>query len=161
MKNTVFTTLLIVLLVAAGCQREASVQEVMEDDAKRAEVYSTIMDNPEMRNEMRDAMQKHPQGGQMMHDQGMMGHQGMMGDTSMMMGDTTRMGGMSRQNMRSMMQQMMAACAADSANCNQMAQMMMQHHQMMQGMMMQMRQKGMMDESCYQQMMQNMGKANK
>ncbi len=132
----------------------------MDSESQRKEVYATIMDNPEMRQEMMQAMRAHPQGGMMMGRSGM-GQDRMMGDTTIMMSDTVMMGGMSRENMRTMMQQMIAACAEDSANCTQMAQMMTQHRQLMQGMMQQMRQKGMMGENCYQQAMKNMSNTTK
>ncbi|PTX14188.1 hypothetical protein C8N40_11235 [Pontibacter mucosus] len=160
MKNLKISFIFLFALAASSCQQQASVQEVMESESQRKQVYATIMDNPEMRQEMMQAMRAHPQGGMMMRG-GRMGRGPMMGDTTMMMSDTARMGGMSRENMRTLMQQMIAACAEDSANCNQMAQMMTQHRQMMQGMMHQMRQKGMMGENCYQQVMKNMSQTTK
>lgn len=160
MKNLIVSVIFLFVLAASGCQQQASVQAVMESESQRKEVYATIMDNPEMRQEMMQAMRAHPQGGMMMGGN-RMGRRPMMGDTTIMMSDTARMGGMSRENMRTLMQQMIAACAEDSANCNQMAQMMTQHRQMMQGMMHQMRQKGMMGENCYQQVMKNMSQTTK
>ncbi|WP_161889511.1 hypothetical protein [Pontibacter russatus] len=148
MKNFMSVVAALFLFTTAGCQREATVQEVMNTEERRKEVYAMIMDNPEMRQEMMQTMRQHPEGGMMMGRGRMMSED----TTGMMMGDTAMMGGMNREKMHQMVQQMMAACAQDSANCSMMSRMIMNHRQMMQGMMRQMRQRGMMDEACYQQM---------
>ncbi len=137
-----------------SCQREASVQQVMENEAQRQEVYSMIIDNPEMHKEMMQVMREHKM-------EGMMGDGGMMGKDHHMMGGDSAMhmkGGMDHSKMQGMMQQMTAACAQDSANCNMMTKMMMNNRPMMMQMMQQMHKGGMMDDACMQRMKQQMPK---
>ena len=145
----ILTTCLVVSLLS--CQREATVQQVMDNEAQRREVYSMIMENPELHKEMMQVMQEHKM-------DGMMG-EGMMGKDHHMMGGDSAMhmkGGMDHSKMQGMMQQMMAACAKDSANCNMMAKMMMNNRPMMMQMMQQMQKGGMMDDACLQRMKQKM-----
>jgi hypothetical protein len=144
MKKMLFGFGSLLLFGAASCQQEASVQSVMENEAQRKEVYTMIMENPEMHQEMVQSMRTHN-----------MGDNGMMGKDHKMMGDSTHHM-MEGKNKHMMMQKMMDDCAKDSANCTMMSKMMMEHKPMMMQMMQQMRQKGMMDEACMQKMMQQM-----
>ncbi|GAB3200861.1 hypothetical protein ABID22_003173 [Pontibacter aydingkolensis] len=148
MKNLLFATTAFLLLVSTGCQRTDDARVMLHDKNERREVYATILDNEEMRNEMMDMMGERNMSGPM-------GRGGMMQGGGMM-GDTMRMGGMNRQQMQVRMQEMMAQCETDTAACNMMAQMMMQHRGMMGNMMQRMQQRGMVDSDCYQQMMNNM-----
>ena len=151
MRNILLTSMLLMLLAVTGCQREANVQQIIGSEAQRREVYTAIMENPEMRTEMMQMMREHPQSD-------MMGEGGMMNGNHMMMGDSAgMMGSMNQENMQSMMRQMIERCETDTAACNMMSRMMMGHSGMMNKMMQRMHERGMVDEACMQQMMRNMG----
>ncbi len=152
MKNILITSFALLLLIAFGCQSDGNVHAIMSDEAQRQEVYNMIVDNDEMQQEMMQVMRDKNSEGMM--ENGMMGEHGMMGKDGMM-------GSMNRGQMQQMMKRMMDDCAQDSANCTMMSKMMMGNSSMMHNMMMQMREKGMMDEACYQQMMMNMSKMEK
>ncbi|WP_460926009.1 hypothetical protein [Pontibacter brevis] len=143
MKGTMLTMLLAAGIWLTGCQSSANVEEVLEDESQRRELYSTILNNESYRTEMTAMMRDAPAGGMMGNGQHM---EGMMGSDGMMM----------NQNPEGMMQQMMARCETDTAACNMMSRMMMRNSGMMQNMMQRMHENGMMDEACMQQMMRNM-----
>lgn len=146
MKDTLLTILLVTGFWLTGCQPSANVQEVLEDESKRKELYSTILNNDSLRTEMM-TMMRNTKAGDMMENKGHM--EGMMGSDGMMMNHNP-------EAMQGMMQQMMAQCETDTATCNMMSRMMMRHSGMMQNMMQRMQENGMMDETCMQQMMRNM-----
>ncbi|WP_299761289.1 hypothetical protein [uncultured Pontibacter sp.] len=155
MKTTIVNSIILLLLSITACQQEASVQTIMQNEAQRKEVYNMILEDDEMNKEMMQVMREKNSGD-------MMGDAGMMGKGHMMMGDSAgMMGGMDQGQMRNMMQQMMAACAQDSANCSMMSGMMMGNSDMMRNMMQQMRQKGMIDDACMQQMVNSMSQMKK
>ncbi|MDX5418657.1 MAG: hypothetical protein LPK09_05525, partial [Hymenobacteraceae bacterium] len=125
----------ILLLVLVGCQKPDTAQSMLQNENERQEVYNTILESEEMRNELMAEMRERNMG------EGMMGRGGMMQGGGMM-GDTTGMGGMHRQQMQARMQQMMALCDSDSTACNEMTRMMLENRALMGNMMKRMRQGG-------------------
>ncbi|MBC5991902.1 hypothetical protein [Pontibacter cellulosilyticus] len=150
MKKTVLNVTIILLTGLLACQEsDDDVQEVLQNESERQEMYMAILDNEEMRNEMMEMMRERNMSGPM-------GRGGMM--QGGMMGDTMRMGGMNRQQMQARMQEMMKLCETDTAACNTMAQTMLQHQPMMRNMMQHMQQQGMVDANCLQQMQRRMNR---
>jgi hypothetical protein len=149
MKNYFKIMIAIMLLAATGCQTSESAQAMLQDENERRDVYNTILENVEMRNEMIAMMRER-------NIEGMMGQGGMMRGGGMM-GDTTGMRSMNRQQMQARMQEMMAQCETDTTACNMMSQMMLKNRAMLGNMMQRMQQRGMMDADCYQQMMSQIG----
>lgn len=146
MKETVLTILLATGVWLTGCQSSTNVQDVLEDESQRRELYSTILNNDSLRTEMMAMMHNTQTDGMMGNKEHM---KGMMGSGGMMMNHN-------QEAMQDMMQQMMAQCETDTAACNMMSRMMMRHSGMMQNMMQRMHENGMMDAPCMQQMMRNM-----
>jgi hypothetical protein len=145
MKKYVTLLATIVLLATTSCQRSDNAQEMLQNENERRQVYNTILDNEEMRNELMTEMRERNMGSGMMGQGGMAGNRGMVGDTA-------GMSGMNRQQMQAHMQQMMALCDTDSVACKEMSQMMLENRALMGSMMQRMRQGG-MGQGCLQQMM--------
>ncbi len=134
MKNWLF--FLVVPIALLGCNTTPSAEQLLQDEAMRKELFSTIAGNHEMMMEFMNVMIQNEHAMSMMQgNKQMMQH--MMGGKGMQ-----HMMGMMKEN-ASMMQGMM--------------QHMMNDPQMMRHMMQMMHQKGMMSQECMQQMMQQMG----
>ena len=114
----------LLLFGAVSCQQQATVQRVMENEAQRKEVYTMIMENPEMHKEMMQTMKSHHMGD-------MKGESGMMGKDHKMMGDSAhhRMEGKNMHMMMQMMQQMREKGMMDEACMQKMMQNMQQMKQ--------------------------------
>jgi lipoprotein NlpI len=146
-KYLIFFTM-VVLLSMAGCQGSENAQEMLQNENKRQQVYNTILEDEEMRNEMMALMREHNMSGGMMGRGGMAGNRGMVGDT-------TGMSRMNRQQLQARMQQMMALCETDSAACKEMTGIMLENRALMGNMMQRMREGG-MQEGCLQQMLRQL-----
>lgn len=133
----------------SSCQRSDSAQEMLQDANERQQVYNTILENEEMRNELMSLMRERNMSGPM-------GSGGMM-QGSGMVGDTTGMAAMNRQQMQARMQEIMAQCGTDTAACTMMSEMMLENRALMGNMMRQIRQRGRMDQGCMQQLMREIG----
>lgn len=132
------------LLLLTGCQRSDTAQGMLTDENTRREVYTAILDDEGMRNEMMA----------MMREQNTSGPMG----RGAMMGDSMRMNSMSQGQMKAQMQQLMSICATDSAACDMLSQTVMQNHAMMGNMIQQMQRRGMVDSGCLQMMMRQIGR---
>lgn len=141
---TFFTAVLI--LAMSGCQSSENAQTMLQDENERQQVYNTILENEEMRNELMAQMRERNMSGGMMGRDGMAGNRGMVGDTA-------GMSSWDHQQMQARMQEMMAQCGTDTAACTMMSEMMLQNRALMGNMMRQIRQRGQMDQGCMQQLM--------
>ncbi|MDO6391291.1 hypothetical protein Q4E40_14215 [Pontibacter sp. BT731] len=133
------------LLCISGCQQADSVQEMLRDEDDRQQVYSTILEDEQMRNELMAQMRDQNMGAGMMRG-GMM-----QGGT---IGDTSGMVSLHRQQVQQHMKQMMTLCETDTVACNEMARLMLQHPGMMNSMMERMHQRGLVDSSHLNRMRQ-------
>lgn len=149
MKKTLLPLLSLVLLCVSGCQQSDNVQEMLRDEAERQQVYSTILEDEQMRNELMAVMRDQNMGAGMMRGGMMQG--GMIGDTSGMVN-------LHRQQVQQHMKQMMTLCDSDTVACNEMARLMLQHPGMMNSMMQRMQQRGMMDSTHLNRMRRGMNR---
>ena len=138
----------VLLLSLTGCQGSENAQTMLQDENERQQVYNTILENEEMRNELMVQMRERNLSGGMMGRDGMAGNRGMVGDT-------TGMSSMNRQQMQAHMQQMIALCETDSAACKEMSRMMLENRALMGNMMQRMRQGG-MEQGCLQEMLRQL-----
>ncbi|WP_299700570.1 hypothetical protein [uncultured Pontibacter sp.] len=150
MKKYLLPFLALLLISISGCQNSDNAQTMLQDENERQQVYNTILENEEMRNELMVQMRERNMGESMMGRGGMAGNRGMVGDT-------TGMSSMNRQQMQARMQEMMAQCDTDTAACTMMSEMMLQNRALMGNMMRQIRQRGQMDQGCMQQLMREIG----
>lgn len=139
MRKHLFPFLALLLLGISSCQNSDNAQAMLQDESQRRQVFNTIIENEEMRNEFMGMMRAYNMSGPM-------GQGGMMHERGAV-GDTTGMGDINRQQMQANMQQVMAMCETDTAACNLMSQMMLQH----------MQQRGLIDTTCMQQIQKRMG----
>lgn len=136
-------------LAASACQNSDTAQGMLQNENERQEVYNTILENEEMRNELMAEMRERNMG------EGMMGRRGMMQGGGMV-GDTSGMTGMHQQQMQAQIKQMMQLCETDTAACREMTDLMLQSRSIMGNMMLGIQRRGMMDTGCLQQMMRQM-----
>ncbi|MHC2991547.1 hypothetical protein OB13_08110 [Pontibacter sp. HJ8] len=133
------------LLMLTGCQRSETADEILRDEQTRGEIYTAILDDEAMQNEIMTLMRERNTSGPMM-------------GRGAMMGDSMRMSGMNQGQIKAQMRQLLALCATDSAACNMLSQTMMQNRAMMGKMMQQMQRRGMLDSACMQQLMRQLGR---
>lgn len=139
----------ILLLGMSSCQQSDSVQDMLRDEEERHQVYSTILEDEQMRNELMAQMRDQNMGEGMMRGGMMQG--GMIGDTSGMVH-------LHRQQVQQHMKQMMTLCDSDTVACNEMTRLMLQHRGMMRSMMEHMQQQGMMDSTQLNRMRRGMNR---
>lgn len=147
-KHFFLPLLAILLLVTSSCQQSENVQEMLRDESERQQVYSTILEDEQMRNELMAQMRDQNMGAGMMRG-GMM--QGNIGDTSGMVS-------LHRQQMQQHMKQMMTLCDSDTVACNEMTRLMLQHPGMMSSMMQRMQRQGMIDSTHMNRMREEMNR---
>jgi hypothetical protein len=145
MRKIYIPLLTCLLLAASACQSSDNAQEMLQDENERRQVYNTILEDEEMRNELMALMRDRNMGA------GMMGSGGVIGDTA-------GMAQVHRQQMQLHMQQMMALCESDTAACQEMSRLMLQNQGMMTHMLQRMQQQGMIDTTCMQQLRRRMGR---
>lgn len=133
------------LLAASACQSSDNAQEMLQHESERRQVYNTILEDDEMRNELMALMRDRNMGA------GTMASGGVIGDTAGMVQ-------VHRQQMQLHVQQMMALCESDTAACNEMSRLMLQNQGMMAHMIQRMQQQGMIDTTCMQQVRRRMGR---
>ena len=137
MKKLSFYSVAVLLLTASACQHKDVAQELLQDENERRQVYTTILENEQMRNELMV----------MMRDRNTHGPMGM-GDRGH---DSMGMADMHRRQMQIEMQRMMSICETDTAACNMMSQTMLQNHALMGSLMQNMHRRGNMSSDCLQQ----------
>ena|SRR5690606_27584266 len=147
-KHFFLPLLAILLLGTSSCQQSENVQEMLRDESERQQVYSTILEDEQMRNELMAQMRDQNMGAGMMRG-GMM--QGNIGDTSGMVS-------LHRQQMQQHMKQMMTLCDSDTVACNEMTRLMLQHPGMMSSMMQRMQRQGMIDSTHMNRMREEMNR---
>lgn len=134
---TFFTVCLFLNLTS--CQSSDNAQEMLQDESGRQQVYATILEDEQMRNELMAVMRDRNMGAGMMHSGGMVG-------------DTAGTARLHRQQMQLHLQQLTTLCETDSATCQEMALLMIQNQTMMRHVMARMQQQGIIDSTCLQQM---------
>lgn len=145
MKKSLLPLLASLLLLASACSQSDNVQAMLQNESERRQVYSTILEDEQMRGELMAMMRDQNMGAGMMQNGGMVG-------------DTAGMAKVHRQQMQIHMQQMMTLCESDTAACNEMSRMMLQNQGMMQHMVQRMQHQGMIDANCMEQMKAHMGR---
>ncbi|WP_018477588.1 hypothetical protein [Pontibacter roseus] len=146
--NKVYLTLLSCLLLAmAGCQGSGNAKEMLQDEEKRTQVYTAILEDEQLREEMMARMRDYNMGGP--GSRGQMQGRGMAGDTA-------GMAAMNRQQMQVHLQQLTTLCATDTAACSMLSDMMLDNRAIMGHLMQRMQRRGSMDSGCLQMMMRQL-----
>ena len=135
-KYSALSFMAILLITSSSCQQSANVQEMLHDEDERQQVYSAILEDEQMRNELMANMRDQNMGAGMMRGGMVQGE---------MIGDTSGMVNLHRQQVQQHMKQLMTLCDSDTVACNEMARFLLQHPGMMENVVERMHQQGMID----------------
>jgi hypothetical protein len=138
MKKLYFSLLAVFLLTASACQRSDVAKELLQDEDERRQVYHTILENEQMRNEMMVLMRER-------NMQGPMG----MDDRSQ---DSIGMADMHRRQMQTELMRIMSICDTDTAACNLMSQTVLQNRVLMGSLLQNLQRDGNMSANCLQEL---------
>ena len=144
--KTLMIIALFVTLTLSGFSQETNVKDLLNDQAKRTEIFNAIAMNPELKKEFMATMKMHQghmqmqQGNEtMMQGKGQMKMDSKTPDASMMMN--------SPEKREQIMSKMMEMCKSNPDMQKMMADKMTKNPEMMQTMMKMMKEKGMMDKN--------------